>query len=210
MNRQRMSVLVGLVVALSLLAAPVTMGDWSEQAIFSVQQVDPADVKEDTPVLHFDELSPDAQHAVRQAITDPDGMHRVYGVEDWPSRFYYSDTISPGAGLYVVVYQGQHYRLTTSAMGGFLFVYWLLELPFVLYGFLLGWLSIQTNRDTRRRAFLEKAILPGVAFHLLGPELDFPIVEPMVFSALGVLAVFALTVAIVNDRLRHRPNQTRE
>ena len=71
-------------------------------------------------------------------IESPDGSHTVYGREDWPDRFHYSDYTAPGRGTYAIVYGGQYYRLDTYAGGGFPFVYWILELPFVAYGLLLG------------------------------------------------------------------------
>lgn len=198
---------IGFVVALSLLFAPVTMGDWSEHASFSVEEIDPSEAREGTPVLQFEDLSSDAQDAVREAFGSSNGMHRVYGVEDWPSRFAYSDTISPGSGLYVVVYEGEYYRLHSSGGGIVYPVFWLLELPFIIYGGLLGWLSLQTARGNRGPSLLLLVIVPGVVFHLLGPEFDFPLVQPLVFTALGTLAVITLAIAIRKQPLQARSNR---
>lgn len=197
--------LLAAVVALSLVGAPLTMADWSEQASFSVESVERLQVDEETPVLRYETLSADGQRAVRQAIESPDGQHVVYGSEDWPEEFFYSDYIAPGQGMYAVVYEGQHYRLTTHAAGGFPFVYWLFELPFVVYGLVLasvGYLAYGGERSARVAAL---AVATGVAFHLLGPEFDFPLLHPMQFVGLGTVATVLLVgwlvgVPAVDDR----------
>jgi len=190
------------VVALSLAGAPWTMADWSEQADFSTERVDPSEVHDATPVLRFEELSPDARVAVRRTIESPDGFHTVYGAEDWPDRFTYSDSAVPGRGRYAVVYDGRYYELVTYAGGGFPFVYWALELPFVVYGLLLGIVGYRVHRGGRsaRTAMLPAAA--GVGFHLLGPELDFPLIEPMAFVGLGLVAVATLGGWLARDGVR--------
>lgn len=183
---------VGIFFGLSLVAAPVTMADWSQQAGLSVNPTDPSSVREDVPVLQFDELPADAQRAVQAAIESPDGRTTVYGAEDAPDRFFYSDYSAPGQGLYVVVYEGQYYRLTTYAAGGFPFVYWLYELPFVVYGLLLSAVAVTTTRGERSARLATVATGIGVGFHGLGPEFDFPLLSPMTFVGLGVIATLGL------------------
>lgn len=193
MDPRKAVALLAAAVALSLVAAPVTMADWSEQASFSVERIDdPAQLRNGTPMLQYESLSAPARDAVRRAIESPDGHHVVYGADDWPAEFFYSDHVSPGRGWYAVVYGGQHYRLTTSAAGAFPFVYWLYELPFVAYGLVLGGVALLTYRGARSPRVAAVAAAPGVAVHLLGPAFDFPLVAPMQFVGLGVVAVAAL------------------
>lgn len=180
------------VVALSLVAAPVTMADWSEQASVSVEPIEASEVRDGTPVVGYGDLSPHARSVVGAAIASPDGHVTVYGREDWPDRFFYSDYTAPGRGMYAVVHEGQHYRLTTYAAGGFPFVYWFLELPFVAYGLALAGVSYRTYRGTVAPLTTASVALLGVGFHLLGPELDFPLLAPVQFAALGVAATAAV------------------
>lgn len=201
MRRQQVVALVVAALALTMLFAPVTMSDWGEQASLSVERVADSDVDDEVPVLEYRSLSPSAQRAVERAIRSPDGHHVVYGREDFPDEFAYSDYSEPGYGLYVVVYEGQRYQLTTYAAGGFPFVYWLYELPFVLYGALLLWVASRTGRGERSSRTAAVAALPAVAVHLLGPEFDFPLVAPTTFVAFGIVSLFALVAVLARQRL---------
>jgi len=193
----RIAVVATLLVALTLLAAPVTMGDWGEQASHSVEAVDESGLVEGTPVIEYESLSPTAQAAVRDAIESRVGMHTVYGTEDWPNRFRYSDSASPGSGIYGIEYEGQLYELRTAAGAGFVFIYWLYQLPFVLFGLVLWPAGTNTQWGDAPPAFAATGAVAGVAFHLLGPEFDFPLVEPRVFAALGVVALVAYALGYV-------------
>lgn len=210
MDRRQIASLGIVVVALSLVGAPITMADWGEQATVSVERIDESQVDEEAPILRFERLSTNAQDAVRRAIESADGHHTVYGYEDWPDRFFYSDYIAPGQGLYVVVYEGQHYRLTTYAGGGFPFVYWLFELPFVVYGVVLLWVGRFAYRETRSSYAVAVATLLGIAFHLLGPEFDFPVLAPKQFVGLGVVATIAVVTGVVRDSVRERNSPNAE
>jgi hypothetical protein len=204
MARRTLSALFAVAVALSLVAAPVTMADWGEQAEFSVDPVEPSRVDGEIPVLRYENLPADARDAVRRAIESPDGRHVVYGWEDAPDRFFYSDYTAPGNGLYVVVYEGRYYELTTYAAGGFLFVYWLFELPFVAYGLVLGWVASRVYLGDRRPRTAAVLAALGAAFHLLGPEFDFPLFAPMQFVGLGALATVVVAAGLVATRPRPR------
>ena len=195
-RRPFLALLVGL-VAVSLVGSPVTMADWGQQAYHSTEQVERADVDSETPILRYENLSNPAQNAVRRAVESPDGDYTVYGREDWPDRFFYSDYVAPGQGRYAVVYEGQHYRLETYAGGGFPFVYWLYELPFVVYGLVLGWVAAMTYRGESSALAAASASVLGAGFHALGPEFDFPLLAPMQFVALGAVATVAVTAALV-------------
>lgn len=198
-------VIAGALVALSLVGAPVTMADWGEQVSLSAEPVDESELREETPVLHYENLSTTAQNAVRRAIKASDGSHTIYGIEDRPERFFYSDYASPGNGVYAVVHEGEYYRLTTYAAGGFPIVYWLFELPFVAYGFGLGWITYRTSRGDFSTRGLALAAATGIAFHLLGPEFDFPVLDPAQFIAFGILATVTLVSGLVWNRLPSEP-----
>ncbi|AQL41647.1 hypothetical protein BV210_02475 [Halorientalis sp. IM1011] len=197
MDSRSVLVVIAALVAVSLVGAPVTMGDWGEQASFSVERTTQSDVPEEVPTLRYEDLSPPAQDVVRRTIRSPDGHLTIYGREDWPDQFFYSDYTAPGRGSYAIVYEGQYYGLYTSASGGFPIFYWLLELPFIIYGLMLGWIVYnESHRETPSRVTLF-ATGPGIGFHLLGPEFDFPLLGPMQFAGLGILAVTGLAAGLV-------------
>lgn len=205
MSPPRLPIVVfALLVALSLVAAPMTMGDWGEQAAFSVEPIDQSQVRDDVPVIQYESLDRPAQEAVKSAIKSPNRISVVYGTEDWPDRFFYSDHVSPGNGMYVVVYEGQHYRLMTSAGGGFAFVYWLFELPFILYGVLLGIVAVAGFRRAFQEHTVAAAAVPGFVFHLLGPEFDFPLLGPVQYIGLGVLATLGLLAVLAWSLVRSK------
>lgn len=197
MHPRQVVALLTIVIALSLVAAPVTMSDWGEQATFSVEDGSQSDINRETPILKYTNLPADAQTAVRQAITSPNGQYTVYGYEDWPDEFFYSDYSVPGQGIYTIVYQGQYYRLDTYAGGGLEFLYWLYELPFISYGLLLGWVARRMIRGTTAPSEALLSTVPGVGFHLLGPEFDFPLLAPMQFIGLGAVATVTMLAFIL-------------
>jgi hypothetical protein len=202
MDSQSVLALLALVAAFSLVAAPVTMADWGEQATFHTEPVERAEIREDTPILQYDSLSIPAQNAVRNAIESPDGFHIVYGWEDAPDEFFYSDYARPGQGEYAVTYQDQHYYLRTMAGGGFPFVYWLYELPFVIYGLMLGWVGYGLLRGRGDVALSTAAVGLGFGFHLLGPEFDFPLLAPMEFVTFGAISMAVVGAVLVFDGRR--------
>ncbi|MFK8214328.1 hypothetical protein [Haloferax volcanii] len=204
MSGQLVVSVFALLVALSLVGAPVTMADWSEQVSFSASEIDASQVRDETPVLRYDGLDADAQDAVRRAIESPDGSHVVYGDEGRPDRFFYSDYTAPGQGLYAVVYEGDYYRLYTFAAGGFPVIYWLYELPFVTYGLALGRVGTRAYRGAGSARLAAGAAVVGAAFHLVGPVFDFPLVSSTAFIGLGVVAVAALVGRLVATAVRNR------
>ncbi|MFC6827115.1 hypothetical protein [Halopelagius fulvigenes] len=193
------SALFAVVVAASLVGAPLAMADWGEQAEFSVEPVQRSERDDEVPVLRYEELPFDARDAVRRAVESPDGHHVVYGWEDAPDRFFYSDYAAPGNGRYVVVYEGRYYRLETYAGGGFPFVYWLYELPFVAYGLILASVAVRTYDGERSPRTAAVLALLGVAFHLLGPEFDFPLIPPGAFVGFGTAVTVGLAVKLLWD-----------
>lgn len=197
------SIAVGM-LALSLIGAPITMADWNEQVGFSVERIEESQIDAETPILQYESLSTSAQNAIRRAIESPDGDYTIYGREDWPDEFFYSDYSTPGQGLYAVIYEGQYYKLYTYSSAGFLFLYYVYEIPFVAYGLALGWVAYGVSHGERSPHIALLAAVPGIAFHLLGPELDFPVLTPMQFVGLGVVATFALVVGLIGERYRRR------
>ena len=190
------SIVVGL-LALSLIGAPITMADWGEAGYFSVERIEESQVTDDMPVLQYEALSTPAQNAIRRAIESPDGSAVVYGREDWPGGFDYGDS---GYRPYVLIYEGQYYRLSTGAQVSPL--YYLYVLPFVAYGFCLGVIAYGVFHSDRAPRIALLAAVPGIAFHLLGPEFDFPVLAPMEFVGLGVLATIAFVIGLIWDAIR--------
>ncbi|WP_146418199.1 tumor necrosis factor receptor family protein [Haloarcula hispanica] len=204
MNYRLVHSIFALIVAASLIGAPITMLDWSQEADFTTEPIEESDINENSPVLQYDNLSNSAQDPVRRAIESPDGHYTIYGHEDFPDRFFYSDTINPGKGQYVIAYEGQYYRLFTMSGGGFFFVYLVYQLPFIIYGALLAGVAFMPSQGwtgTRTEALIT---VPGIAFHLLGPEFDFPLLAPIQFVKLGVIAVIVVLIGLLWAYMRER------
>lgn len=128
----------------------------------------------------------------------------MYGSEDWPDRFFYRDYSAPGCGMYVIHYESQYYRLTTYAGGGFPIVYWMYELPFVVYGLVLARIAHRTFRGGCAPQTAVFATVLGIAFHLLGPEFDFPLLASTQFIGLGALTTETVVIGVVWNFARAR------
>lgn len=204
MERQPVADAVAAVVALSLIAAPVAMADWSERADVSVEPIEADALDDEGPVLRYENLSADGRDVVRRAIESADGHVRIYGREEWPDRLFFSDYVAPGSGRYVVVREGEYYRVTTYAGGGLPFVYWLMELPFVVYGLALGAAAIRSNRGRGSSRLAAVGAVVGVGAHLLGPAFDFPALPPRAFVGFGVAAATAIVAGLAVDAVRRR------
>lgn len=202
-SRQVLGILAVL-AGVSLVLAPVTMADWSEQATLSTDSVDEAQLHEDVPTIPYQNLSMEARNAVERAISSSDGSVTIYGKADWPDRFFYSDYIAPGRGLYAIEYRDDLYRLTTNARGGFAFTYWIYELPVIVYGVVLLWVGLATAEGVRSRRFGAIATIPAVSFHLLGPAFDFPLLSPRQFVGFGGIATIGLVAGILVSHFRQR------
>lgn len=195
MSPRTVLALLALVVAVSLVGAPVTMSDWGQQGSHYVEQAE--DLDNETPVYQYESLSPAAQAAFQSAIESADGFHTVYGYDDLPEEFFYSDYARPGKGVYGIEYGGDLYRLETYAGGGFPFVYWAMELPFVVFGALLGLASVRLERGDESPTAVALTTLVGAGVHLVGPEFDFPVVEPGMFFRLGIVLAVVLAAWLV-------------
>ncbi len=88
--------------------------------------------------------------------------------------------------------------------GGFFFVYLVYQLPFIIYGALLAGVAFMPSQGwtgTRTEALIT---VPGIAFHLLGPEFDFPLLAPIQFVKLGVIAVIVVLIGLLWAYMRER------
>ena len=196
MSPRSLLVVLSLVVAASLVGAPLTMHDWGEQAEFSADPIE--GVHDVPPVLQYESLSPAAQRAVRAAIEH--GRMTVYGDEDFPEEFTYTDRIGPGHGKYIIVYEGERYELLTSGgWGSGVPLRYLL--PFVGYGLLLSEVARQAGNGGTSVRTAGAFVGAGAAFHLLGPEFDFPLLGPARFSALGVVGFLVIGWWSIRDAL---------
>jgi hypothetical protein len=200
--RSVLSVLA-LVVAVSLIGAPLTMHDWGEKAHIGAEPIEnTSNLPEETPVLQYESLSPNAQQAVRVAIQR--GGVTIYGTEDWPDEFAYGDVLEPGSGRYVVVYEGQPYRVTTVGglgVGNDPVERTAFQLPFVGYGLFLLYVTRQTDSDDRSLRTPGAFVAVGASFHLLGPEFDFWMLSPIGYSALGFIGFLVIGWWATRDAL---------
>jgi hypothetical protein len=175
---------LALVVAASLVGSPLTMADWSTQSHHAV--VASGDEVDRQAEYQYDALSATGQAVVRETIAE--GQYRTYGDDGRVSAFSYADY----GQRHVVAYNGTRYEIVTLALGGFPFVYWVMELPFVLYGLLLGLAVRRLDRGTDGFGVVAAAVVAGASFHLLGPEFDFPLLSPGAFVGLGTVAALLL------------------
>ena len=186
-SRSALSV-IALLVAVSLIGAPLTMADWGTQSHHAV--VASGDEVDRQAEYQYDALSSVGQEVVRRTIAE--GEYATYGADDRVSAFGYSDY----GQRYVVAYEGTRYEIVTLAMGGLPFVYWIMELPFVVYGLLLGLAVRRLDRGTEGSGVVAAATVAGAAFHLLGPEFDFPVLSPDAFVGLGLVAALLLGASL--------------
>ena len=81
--------------------------------------------------------------------------------------------------------------------GGLPIVYWLLEVPFILYGFMLTSVATRSYREGNGRRLTAGLTLVGLSFHLLGPAVDFPVFDPMAFVVYGGAMTALVSVSLV-------------
>ncbi|MFD1688139.1 hypothetical protein ACFR95_02560 [Halolamina salifodinae] len=175
------------------------MHDWGEKAAIHAEPIEnTSGVPEETRVLQYESLSPNAQQAIRVAIQR--GGVTIYGTEDWPKEFSYTDVL----GRCVVVYEGQSYRVTTAGgpgVGTNPVERTALQLPFVGYGLFLLYVERQTDRDDLSPRTSGAFVAVGASFHLLGPEFDFWMLGPVGYSALGVVGFLVIGWWSIRDAL---------
>jgi len=179
------------------------MHDWGEKAAIGAEPIENrSSVSEETPVLQYESLSPNAQQAIR--VASQRGSVTIYGTEDWPEEFSYGDVLEPGSGLYVVVYEGQPYRVTTVGglgVGKDPVERTAFQLPFVGYGLFLLYVKRQTDREDLSPRTPGAFVAAGASFHLLGPEFDFWMLGPIGYSALGVIGFLVIGWWSIRDAL---------
>ena len=194
---------LALVLAVSLIGAPLTMHDWGQKvSVGAISVEDGSEIHDGTPTLQYESLPPGAQRAVKVAIER--GGVSIYGAEDWPDRFVYNGVLTPGSGRYVVVYEGQKYEILTrggTAVGKGPLERTALQLPFVGYGLFLLYVRREIGREDLSNRTPAAFVGVGAAFHLLGPEFDFPLLGPEGFSALGFVAFLVIFGWSIRDAL---------
>lgn len=195
--------LLSLIVAVSLIGAPLTMQDWGEQYEITATQVENmSSVDKESPVYQFESLSPDMKVLVEEAIHT--GGARIYGTEDLPDGYSFTSVYSPGAGRYIVVYEGDKYRVFTGEGTGLSSspaLRILLQFPFVGYGLFLFYIRRQAKREEMSTKKSAGFIGVGAAFHLLGPEFDFWVFTAVEYSVIGALAFLGISLWSIRDAL---------
>lgn len=194
-------VVIGIILFLvgaSLVGAPITMVDWQEQAVIATERVDDSSFDEELPRVHFENLSGEARRAIERTMSSPDGSVTIYGSADRPEEFVYSsDYVAPGHGQYGLLYEGEQYVLRTYAPDSWGIAFWLYIIPVMFYGVLLAWVGFATAGGQRSERFGMLAAVPGVAFHVLGPAFDFPLIGPDLFVGFVVLVTGTLVVGLL-------------
>lgn len=156
----RVPSLAALVVALLLLGSPLVLYPHVGQAEYdhSVERIDRSEVPSEVDVRQYEDLSPEAQHAVDRAIANPDGSATVYGEANEPPEFFYSDYADYGRGIYVIEKGGTYYRLTTFAGGGFFPADLIAAVALALTGVAVGTAGVTGWRRERVRTPLAFAV----------------------------------------------------
>jgi len=175
------------------------MHDWGEKAAIGAEPIEnTSSVPEEKAVLQYESLSPNAQQAIR--VASQRGGVTIYGTEDWPEEFSYTDVV----GQYVVVYEGQPYRVSTvggPGVGNYPVERTAFQLPFVGYGLFLLYVKRQTDRDDLSSRTPAAFVGVGTSFHLLGPEFDFWMLSPIGYSALGFVGFLVIGWWSIRDAL---------
>ncbi|MFB6280410.1 MAG: hypothetical protein ABEH40_00110 [Haloferacaceae archaeon] len=117
---RRVPAVAALLVAALLVGVPAVLFPHAGQPEYhhSVERIDRGEVPPEVEVGSYANLSPAAKRAFDAALADPGGEATVYGEDDRPPEFFYSDYADYGRGIYAVEKGGRYYRLTTHAGGG--------------------------------------------------------------------------------------------
>lgn len=150
---RRLPGLFAVAVALLLLANPFYLLPHAGEPAYShsIERVDASEIPDEADVLNYSDLSPEAQHAIDEALQSEDGHALVHGEANKPPEFFYSDHSSLGQGLYYVQQDGTYYELYTYASGGLFPVESWLQWLLLMYGTALLVLGGWSVRDRRTR-----------------------------------------------------------
>ncbi|USZ68206.1 hypothetical protein NGM10_00335 [Halorussus salilacus] len=192
---RRPAAFLALALAVVLVANPAYLSFWHTSYSHHVEEVPDSEIPEEADVLAYEDLSPDAQHAVRKSV-EGDGSHVVYREGNVPGEFFYSDHASLGRGIYFVEYRGGYYELNTMAGGGFAFYYWFYEALLAGFGLAVGVVGYRTSNGDESPLLALGLTALGVALLLTSPLTRFPAGEGVwttaVVVAFGVGALAAL------------------
>lgn len=191
---RRAVALAALLLAGTLVVNPLYLSSWHTQYSHSIDAVAESEVPEEADVLAYEDLSPNAQHAVRGAV-EGDGSYVVYRESNRPEEFFYSDYADLSKGLYYVQYEGDYYRLYTGAGGGFPFVYWFYEALLAVFGLAVGVSGYRTYRGGSPWPAVGLATV-GVALLLGSPLTRFPVGQGVWQNAVGVSALLGGLVVL--------------
>lgn len=177
---------VALLIAVVVVANPLYLSFWHDQYYHSTEEVTADSVPEEADVLAYQNFSADGKTAFRKAVEDDEGHYVVYYESNVPEEFFYSDYSNLGKGLYYVQYQGNYYRFSTYAGGGFPFTYWFYEGLLALFGLTL---AVVGHRTYEHR----ESSWPAVALSLLAvgllvgsPLFRFPFGESLWMDAVMI------------------------
>lgn len=113
-------------VAFVVVAIVLFPGAGDPAYVHSVESVSEREIPEGADVMEYSALSPEGQRAFRKTLESPDDSYVVRDEAEKPPEFFYSDYAELNRGIYVVRYQGEYYRLSTSSGGGLGFLaYWI-------------------------------------------------------------------------------------
>lgn len=146
MNR---AALLALLVAVALLANPLYLFPHPGESEYfhSTEAIDRSEIPEDATLLQYAELSPEARHAIDEALASPDNTATIHGEADKPPEFFYSDYAKVGQGVYFVEKDGTTYRLTTYAGGGLFPADLFAALALAMAGLAVATGGLATHRD---------------------------------------------------------------
>jgi len=162
--------------------------------VHTVEPISREEVPAEVNVTNYSDLSPNGKAAFRTAVASSDGSYVVRSEAEKPPEFFYSDYSVPGRGLYVVRYESDYYRLSTSAGGGFGFVAYGVKVALWAIGglfVLVGGLSVATGRPRPALAVWVGAAGALGAF-ALGPFVGLGFVPMSPVAALAFVAVALL------------------
>jgi hypothetical protein len=203
MDRSALPAAALLALGVTLLVAGVSLfphaGD--PAYVHSVEQIAADDVPPEANVTNVTALSPEGRAAFRNALESEDGTYVVRDEADRPPDLFYSDHAEIDRGIYVVRSQGEYYRLSTSAGGGFGFIAYGIKLLLGAVGVLfalVGGASLYLGRE--RLPIAAWAGLGGVALVFLLRTLRLGVVPYGLVQWLPVAAAAFVAAAALGYR----------
>lgn len=195
--------LAGVLLAVALVASPLVVVPHAGQQAYShdIERVSESTVPPEADVLVYDQLSPAAQTAIDDALTD-DGV--VYGTR--APEFAYSDYTALGHGRYYVRRGDTYYRLLTMAGGGLFPVDLFVAIGLVGLGLAVGFATAVGRRCERSRLTTAATVGGGVVLLIA----SVPRLQPstlglpgrFVLAGLAAIAAVGVALAAVGSAVR--------